>query len=80
MPTEQSLYLARKRAEANAAVGVVRLHTQVPKVVEGVDHILGRIQNDLFDLGAMLARKLSGDLLPIATGRVDGTTQNWRLI
>ena len=35
--------------EANAAIGVVRLHT------EGViDSILARIQNDLFDLGADL--------------------------
>ncbi len=40
--------------EANAAVGMARLHT--PELAEGeVDAILGRVQNDLFDLGADLA-------------------------
>lgn len=40
--------------EANAAVGLARLHTQ--ELDEGdVDAILGRVQNDLFDLGADLA-------------------------
>jgi cob(I)alamin adenosyltransferase len=38
--------------EANAAIGVARLHlSQVPDL----DAMLGRIQNDLFDLGADLA-------------------------
>lgn len=39
--------------ETNAVVGVVRLHTAdgAPEV----DTVLGRIQNDLFDLGADLA-------------------------
>lgn len=38
--------------ETNAAVGVVRLHlAQAP----ALDAMLGRIQNDLFDLGADLA-------------------------
>src|SRR5271165_6251515 len=37
--------------ELNAAIGLARLHTAgVPEV----DGILGRIQNDLFDLGADL--------------------------
>lgn len=36
--------------EVNAAVGMARLHTQGP-----ADEMLGRIQNDLFDLGADLA-------------------------
>ena len=36
--------------EANACVGLVRLHADGE-----VDQILGRIQNDLFDLGADLA-------------------------
>lgn len=36
--------------EANAALGLARLHTQGP-----LDAILGRLQNDLFDLGADLA-------------------------
>lgn len=35
--------------EANAAIGLVRLHTS-----GGVDEFLARIQNDLFDLGADL--------------------------
>ena len=37
--------------EANAAVGIARLHTQGE-----ADAVLGRIQNDLFDLGADLCR------------------------
>ncbi|MBH5399081.1 cob(I)yrinic acid a,c-diamide adenosyltransferase [Bradyrhizobium sp. CNPSo 4010] len=38
--------------ETNAAIGVVRLHTgEMPEL----DAMLGRIQNDLFDLGADLA-------------------------
>ncbi|BAR58023.1 hypothetical protein NK6_4858 [Bradyrhizobium diazoefficiens] len=38
--------------ETNAAIGVVRLHTHdAPEF----DAMLGRIQNDLFDLGADLA-------------------------
>lgn len=38
--------------ETNAAIGVVRLHTMdAPEL----DAMLGRIQNDLFDLGADLA-------------------------
>ena len=40
--------------EANAAVGLARPHTQDLADKE-VDAILGRIQNDLFDLGADLA-------------------------
>ncbi|WP_299621053.1 cob(I)yrinic acid a,c-diamide adenosyltransferase [Pelagibius sp.] len=40
--------------EANAAVGLARLHTA--GLPDGsVDEILGRVQNDLFDLGADLA-------------------------
>jgi cob(I)alamin adenosyltransferase len=37
--------------ETNAAIGLARIHTQG----DGVDAMLGRIQNDLFDLGADLA-------------------------
>ncbi|MBP2158039.1 MULTISPECIES: cob(I)yrinic acid a,c-diamide adenosyltransferase [Asticcacaulis] len=36
--------------EANAAIGVARLYA-----AEGVDALLARVQNDLFDLGADLA-------------------------
>lgn len=38
--------------ETNAVIGVVRLHTGT---FPSVDAMLGRIQNDLFDLGADLA-------------------------
>src|ERR1700709_925144 len=38
--------------ETNAAIGVVRLHLGD---AGGLDAMLGRIQNDLFDLGADLA-------------------------
>ena len=37
--------------ETNAAIGLARLHTQ-----DEYDRMLARIQNDLFDLGADLAR------------------------
>ena len=37
--------------EANAAIGLVRLHTE-----SVADAMLARIQNDLFDLGADLCR------------------------
>ena len=40
--------------ETNAAVGLARLHTAALDDPE-IDAILGRIQNDLFDLGADLA-------------------------
>jgi cob(I)alamin adenosyltransferase len=42
--------------ETNAAIGVVRLHT--PDDAE-IDAMLGRIQNDLFDLGADLCAPAS---------------------
>jgi cob(I)alamin adenosyltransferase len=38
--------------EVNAAIGVARLHCGTDQIL---DDILGRIQNDLFDLGADLA-------------------------
>jgi cob(I)alamin adenosyltransferase len=52
--------------EANAAVGLARLHTQGDS-----DAMLGRIQNDLFDLGADLStpetgRKAAGALRIVA--------------
>ncbi|MDX1738505.1 MAG: ATP:cob(I)alamin adenosyltransferase, partial [Alphaproteobacteria bacterium] len=39
--------------EANAVIGLVRLHTD-----GDVNHLLSRIQNDLFDLGADLCRPI----------------------
>ena len=44
--------------EANAAIGLVRLHTAQHPVE---DAMLGRIQNDLFDLGADLCAPESAD-------------------
>jgi len=41
--------------EANAAIGLARLHTE-----GAADAMLGRIQNDLFDLGADFATPESG--------------------
>ncbi len=39
--------------EANACIGMARVHTAV--TAPSIDAMLGRIQNDLFDLGADLA-------------------------
>ncbi len=47
--------------EANAAIGIARLHTE-----HEPDAMLGRIQNDLFDLGADLSR-------PLGTGEAEGS-------
>ncbi|MDP6573212.1 MAG: cob(I)yrinic acid a,c-diamide adenosyltransferase [Rhodospirillales bacterium] len=41
--------------EANAVIGVARLHTSGP-----ADDMLGRIQNDLFDVGADLCTREDG--------------------
>jgi cob(I)alamin adenosyltransferase len=51
--------------EANACVGLARLH------VDGdIDAMLGRIQNELFDLGADLATPDSGKPLPYEPLRI----------
>jgi cob(I)alamin adenosyltransferase len=56
--------------EANAAIGLARLHTD-----GATDAMLGRIQNDLFDLGADLCVPEGGDTnknrLRIATSQVE---------
>jgi cob(I)alamin adenosyltransferase len=52
--------------ETNACVGMARLHTQGHEV----DGMLGRIQNDLFDLGADLATPEAGKPLPYEPIRV----------
>jgi cob(I)alamin adenosyltransferase len=46
--------------ETNACIGLARLHTSKD---EDVDPMLGRIQNDLFDLGADLATPDTGEPL-----------------
>ncbi len=55
--------------ETNACVGLVRVHTAHDAVL---DAILGRIQNDLFDLGADLATPgAAPDALRIVQAQVD---------
>ena len=58
--------------EANSVIGIVRLTTQVEFPV--IDAMLGRIQNDLFDLGADLATpegtKLAWEPLRIVEAQV----------
>ena len=60
--TKQSLRVAAFGTvdEANAAVGVVRLHTQAENGGGEADAMLARIQNDLFDLGADLCTPEEG--------------------
>jgi cob(I)alamin adenosyltransferase len=60
--------------ETNAAIGIARLHTITED--PALDAMLGRIQNDLFDLGAELAtpdtgKKLEWEPLRIVQGQVD---------
>ncbi len=52
--------------EANAAVGLARLHT----ANDPSDPVLARIQNDLFDLGADLCTPLPPDEAPGAALRI----------
>ena len=47
--------------EANACIGLARLHTGARP--SRLDAMLGRIQNDLFDLGADLATPETGEPL-----------------
>ena len=56
--------------ETNAAIGVVRLYTaEMPEL----DAMLGRIQNDLFDLGADLA-------VPEREGKDKGKAERLRVV
>lgn len=68
--------------EANAAIGLVRLHTD-----DNVDSILARIQNDLFDLGADLctpedskrsegALRIVADQVVWLEGQIDEINEN----
>lgn len=54
--------------EANAAIGLARLHTQADH--PDIDAMLARIQNDLFDVGADLATPDSGKPLDYEPLRV----------
>ena len=63
--------------EANACIGLVRLHTA--QAHPALDAMLGRIQNDLFDLGADLCMPDTGEkldyeplrIIPAQTARVE---------
>jgi cob(I)alamin adenosyltransferase len=52
--------------EANACIGVARVHTAGAEI----DPMLGRVQNDLFDLGADLARPDNGEKLDFEPLRI----------
>lgn len=64
--------------EANACVGLARLHTA--EAFADLDMMLGRIQNDLFDLGADLSVPDTGKplpyeplrIIPAQTARIEG--------
>ena len=61
--------------ETNAVLGMVRLHTNT-EALGKLDTMLGRIQNELFDLGADLCvpddgKKLDYELLRILPNQVD---------
>lgn len=69
--------------EANATVGLVRLHLGGDDTV--VDEILGRVQNDLFDLGADLCvpdrgEELSYEPLRISDEQVERLEQEIDLL
>jgi cob(I)alamin adenosyltransferase len=54
--------------ETNSCIGLVRLHTALEDAE--VDAMLGRIQNDMFDLGADLATPETGEPLPYEPLRI----------
>lgn len=54
--------------EANAAVGMARLHTKI--LTDDSDAMLARIQNDLFDLGADLCTPLEDNEDPAKVLRI----------
>jgi len=54
--------------ELNSVLGLVRQHTDA---VEGLDPVLARVQNDLFDLGADLATPGPGEGLRVVASQVE---------
>ncbi|MFZ1774935.1 MAG: cob(I)yrinic acid a,c-diamide adenosyltransferase [Rhizobiaceae bacterium] len=54
--------------ETSACIGLARVHTQAAH--SEIDTMLIRIQNDLFDLGADLARPDNGEKLPFEPLRI----------
>ncbi len=57
--------------ETNAAIGMARVHLAGLSFPVDVDAVLGRIQNDLFDLGADLCLPDRGKPLPYEPLRVE---------
>lgn len=55
--------------EANATLGLVRLHTGAPELAV-LDQMLARIQNEMFDLGADLCVPDTGEALPYEPLRI----------
>jgi cob(I)alamin adenosyltransferase len=53
--------------ETNACIGMARVHTTAHDQLDGM---LGRVQNDLFDLGADLARPDTGEKLDFEPLRI----------
>ncbi|MER8954516.1 cob(I)yrinic acid a,c-diamide adenosyltransferase [Mesorhizobium sp. M0833] len=69
--------------EANACIGMARIHTAA--VNPAIDAMLGRIQNDLFDLGADLAvpdngKPLEYEPLRIVASQTDRVEQDIDLL
>ncbi|MEO8650910.1 MAG: cob(I)yrinic acid a,c-diamide adenosyltransferase [Hyphomicrobiaceae bacterium] len=56
--------------ETNAAIGMARVHLAGVALAFDVDAVLGRIQNDLFDLGADLCLPDRGKPLPYEPLRI----------
>ena len=56
--------------EANSAIGVARLATAADPVLEPLDAMLARVQNDLFDLGADLCAPDNGEPVPYEPLRI----------
>lgn len=62
--------------ETNAVIGLVRLQTQ-DEALADLDAALGRIQNDLFDLGADLCTPDTGEDLGYEPLRVTAAQVDW---
>lgn len=65
--------------EANACIGVARLYTseQADPLNHQLDEILGRVQNDLFDLGADLATPDIGQQFTYEPLRIIASQVEW---
>lgn len=63
--------------ETNATIGLVRLHTADTAELAGIDSMLLRIQNDLFDLGADLCTPDTGEDLGYEPLRILDSQVEW---